>query len=159
MQSRDKGSDIIEMLAKNEEAVAQLYSAYADRFTEYKDFWSGLAVEEIGHATELRKLCGIAGEGSLYIKEGRFNNTAINNFSSYVKKESEPERVQASSLINALSVALSIEESMIERKFFDVFEADSVELRHVLLSLAAETKRHREQVRQLHDDLRQSASG
>ena len=85
MPSRDKGSDIIEMLAKNEKAVAQLYSAYADRFPEYRDFWSGLAVEEIGHADELYKLCVIAGEGSLYIKEGRFNTTAIGNFSSYVK--------------------------------------------------------------------------
>jgi len=155
----DKGSDIIEMLAKNEETVSQLYSAYEDRFPEYKDFWSGLAVEEIDHANELRKLCEIAGEGSLHIKEGRFNTTAIGSFSSYVKKESEPERVQALSLINALSVALSIEESMIERKFFDVFEAYSAELRHVLLSLAAETKRHREQVRQLRDELAQSAGG
>ena len=90
MPSRDKCPDIIEMLAKNEEAVSHLYSAYADRFPEYKDFWSGLAAEEIGHATELRKLCEIAGEGSLYIKEGRFNTTAIGNFSSYVKRESEP---------------------------------------------------------------------
>jgi len=151
----DKGSDIIEMLAKNEETVSQLYSAYEDRFPEYKDFWSGLAVEEIDHANELRKLCEIAGEGSLHIKEGRFNTTAIGSFSSYVKKESEPDRVKSLSLINALS----IEESMIERKFFDVFEADSAELRHVLLSLAAETKRHREQVRQLRDELAQSAGG
>ena len=67
--------------------------------------------------------------------------------------------MEASSLINALSVALSIEESMIERKFFDVFETDSAELRDVLLNLAAETKRHREQVRKLRDELAQSASG
>jgi len=159
MPSRDKGSDIIEMLAKNEEAVSQLYSAYADRFPEYRDFWSDLAVEEIDHANELRKLCGIAGEGSLHIREGRFNTTAIGNFSSYVKRESEPDRVKSSSLINALSVALSIEESMIEHKFFDVFEADSVEIRHVLLKLAADTRSHLEQVRQLRDELVQSANG
>lgn len=158
MPSRDKGPDIIEMLAKNEEAVAWLYSAYADRFPGYKDFWSGLAVEEIDHADELRKLCEIAGRGSLYIKEGRFNTTAIGNFSSYLERESEPDRVKASSLVNALSVALSIEESMIEHKFFDVFEADSAELKHVLLKLANETKRHLEQLRQMWNEHRRLSS-
>jgi len=158
MSLRDKGSDIIEMLAKNEGAVAQLYSAYADRFLEDKNFWSGLAAEEIDHAGELRKLCEIAGKGDLHISEGRFNITAISTFSSYLEKESEPDRVKASSLINALSVAVHIEESMIEHKFFDVFETDSVELRHVLLNLAAETKRHLEQVRQMWNEHRQSAS-
>ena len=159
MPSKDKGSDIIEMLAKNEEAVAQLYSAYADRFPEHKDFWSGLAVEEIDHAAELRKLCEITAKGGLYIGEGRFSTIAISNFSSYVEKESEPDRVKASSFINALSVALYIEESIIEHKFFDVFETDSAELKQVLLNLAAETKRHLEQVKQLWNEHRESASG
>ncbi|MBM4446162.1 MAG: hypothetical protein FJ023_02255 [Chloroflexi bacterium] len=152
----DKGSDIIEMLAKNEEAVARLYRAYADRFPEYKDFWAGLAVDEVDHASELRRLCEIAGRRGLYPSEGRFNTTAISVFSSYLERESEPNRVKALSLINALSVAVYIEESIIEHKFFDVFETDSVELRHVLLNLAAETKKHLEQVRQLWNEHRQS---
>ncbi|UCH50797.1 MAG: hypothetical protein JSV54_07210 [Chloroflexota bacterium] len=159
MPLSEKDIEIVEMLAKNEEAVAQLYSAYADRFLEYKDFWSGLAVEEIDHAAELRKLCEITVKGGLYISQGRFNTTAIGTFSSYLEKESAPSRVKEVSLINALSVAVYIEESIIEHKFFDVFETDSVELKQILLNLAAETKRHLEQVRQLWNEHRQSAGG
>ena len=159
MPLSEKDIEIVEMLAKNEEAVAQLYSAYADRFPEYKDFWSGLAVEEIDHAAELRKLCEIAVKGGLYITEGRFNTTAISTFSSYLEKESEPNRVKELSLINALSIAVYIEESIIEHKFFDVFQTDSVELKQILLNLAAETKRHLKQLRQLWNEHRQSAGG
>jgi len=36
MPSKEKGPDIIEMLIKNKEAMAQLYGAYADRFPEYR---------------------------------------------------------------------------------------------------------------------------
>lgn len=158
MPLREKSIKIVEMLAKNEEAVSRLYSAYADRFPEYKDFWSELAVDEIDHASELRKLCEIASSGSLYINEGRFNTTAISTFSSYLEKESEPDRVKASSLINALSVAMHIEESLIERKFFDVFEADSAELKHTLSNLASETARHLEKVRQMWEEHKQPAS-
>ena len=157
MPSKNKGSDIVEMLAKNEEAVSQLYSAYADRFPYYEDFWSELAVDEIDHANKLRKLCKLADSGGLYIREGRFNTTAVSNFSSYVEREAKPDRIKASSLINALSVAMHIEESMIEHKLFDIFETDSAELRQVLLNLAAETKRHLEQVRRLWNEHRESA--
>ena len=39
--------------------------------------------------------------------------------------------------INALSVALYIEESIIEQRFFEVFAADAPELKRVLADLAA----------------------
>jgi len=158
MLLREEDSDIIEILAKNEQAVARLYRAYADRFSEYKDFWFGLAIEEEDHASELHKLREVSDKGSLYLSQDRFNIAAINTFSRYLEEESAPDRVEELSLINALSIAVYIEESIIEHKFFDVFETDSVELRHILLNLAAETKRHLEQVRQLWNEHRQSAS-
>jgi len=156
MPLKEKDRKIIEMLANNEEAISRLYSAYSDRFPEYKGFWSGLAADEIDHAGELRRLCEIADRGGLHIREGRFNTTAISTFSSYVKRESAPDRIKASSLINALSVAVHIEESIIENKFFEVFETDSVKFKQVLLNLADETRRHLEKVRQMWNEQRRA---
>jgi hypothetical protein len=45
-------------------------------------------------------------------------------------------------LITALSIALNIEQSMIERKFFETFDTDSAELKHVLHDLTASTNEH-----------------
>ncbi len=52
-------------------------------------------------------------------------------------------------LINALSIALYIEEALIERKFFEVIEGDSVGLKHVLLDVAAATRSHIDRVRKV----------
>lgn len=155
MPLKEKDRKIIDMMANNEEAVSRLYSAYADRFPDYKGFWSELAVDEIEHATELRKLCELAESGGLFISEGRFNPVAIANFSKYLEKEAEPDRVKASSLINALSVAVYIEESIIERKFFEIFETDSARCKQILSDLADETAKHFEKTRQMWDEHKQ----
>jgi len=46
------------------------------------------------------------------------------------------------SLIKALSIARDIESGLIEKKFFEVFEGDPIELKHVLLNLVAATREH-----------------
>jgi hypothetical protein len=142
----DKTTEIIEALAQNELNVAELYRKYAAKFTEHKDFWRNLAIEELNHAAKLRTLTGVKVE--LKTKD-RFNIIAIKNFSKHVLVESDPVKVNNSSLINALSTALNIEQSLIEHKYFEVFESDSIELKQVLLSLANDTEKHLENVRLL----------
>ena len=53
------------MLARNEEAIGQLYRAYANKYPQYKDFWFNLATEEIEHANWIRQLNTKISEGSL----------------------------------------------------------------------------------------------
>ncbi|TET10801.1 MAG: hypothetical protein E3J83_00055 [Candidatus Atribacteria bacterium] len=50
--------------------------------------------------------------------------------------------MQDISLIKALSIARDIENGLIEKKFFEIFEGDPIELKHVLLNLAAATREH-----------------
>jgi rubrerythrin len=144
----DKNSEIIEALAKNEANVAELYRKYGERFPEYKEFWNSLAAEEIGHADKLRSLSKVSTEYNLNIRS-RFNITAIQNFSKHVLTEINHSRLENSSIINALSVALYIEQSLIEHKYFEVFDSDSIAIKQVLSSLAEDTNRHMETVRRL----------
>ena len=44
--------------------------------------------------------------------------------------------------VNALSIANAIEQSLLESKFFEVFETDSAELKRLLLKLRDETREH-----------------
>lgn len=48
--------------------------------------------------------------------------------------------MQDISLIKVLSIARDIENRLTEKKFFEVFEGDPIELKQVLLDLAAATR-------------------
>jgi len=143
-----ENSDIIDALAKNEQYIAALYKKYADRFPDYREFWENLSAEELVHAEKLQTISQVKSGDSILIK-GRFNIIAIQNFSKRVLAEAESVNIINSTLVSALSMALNIEQSLIEQKYFEVFESDAVELKQVFSSLAADTRRHLENVRQL----------
>ena len=148
MVSSMKSEDLCELLAQNEERLSELYGIYAVKFPEYKDLWNGLAGEEEQHAKWIRNLASWAKEGLIDINNSRFNIAAINTFTSYVDKEIARARNSLVSLINALSIASYIEDSIIENRFFEVFEGDSPDWRSTLLDLATETNKHRSMIKE-----------
>ena len=147
MAERQNPQAIIALMAENEESVARLYEAYAGRFPEHAGFWSGLAAEERDHARWLRELGSRVEEGTLFVNEDRFRREPIRVFREYL--EGELRRQGPVPLARALSVALSTEQALIERRFFEVFETDSAELKHVLHDLASATEEHVRKVRDL----------
>lgn len=146
---RGSAGEVIEAMARNEEAVGRLYQTYADRFPAQKDFWSGLAAEEVAHAAWIRGLQARMKEGALSISKDRFKLQPVRAFSSYLEREMASAREPGLSPINALSVALYIEESIIEQRYFEAAAADSPEMKRVLADLAGATRAHLEKVRQV----------
>lgn len=130
---------VIESLAQNEELIGQLYQAYADRFPIRKQFWQSLACEEKMHAGWLRQFGQM--QGNIKVSS-RFSIAAISTYGAYVKKENE---LALSGMINdrqAMVTSLYIEESLIEKKFFDVFSGGDQLFKEMLTRLVAETKNH-----------------
>ena len=137
------------MLAANEQSIGQLYHDYSDMFPEYSDFWEKLAKEEYNHASWLNEVSRKVVEGSLHIDERRFTKEAVESYRKYLEGEFEKARQSGISLLQALSIALGIEESLIESKYFEVLEADSNELRRVLSDLDSATRDHVKRVRKV----------
>jgi hypothetical protein len=148
MDLRGSVSEVIEAMAKNEEAVGRLYQTYADKFPAQKAFWSGLAADETAHAGWIRGLLAKMREGSLSINRDRFKVQPVRGFTAYLERESTTAREPGMSPINALSVAVYIEESIIEQRFFEVFVPDAPELKRILSDLSTATKSHLEKVRE-----------
>jgi len=148
MEYRGNASEVIEAMAKNEEAVSRLYQAYAGKFPPQKAFWSALAADETSHAGWLRGLLAKMREGSLSINRDRFKLQPVRGFSGYLERELATASEPGMSPINALSVALYIEESIIEQRYFEVFTADAPELKRILADLAGATNGHLEKVRE-----------
>ncbi len=133
---------VIELLAEHETMIGRLYKEYAQKFLHWKDFWSKLSAEERGHANWILKLRSKIKGGSVYFKEDRFNKEAIKTSLKYLNNQLSQAQMQDISLIKALSIARDIENGLIEKKFFEIFEGDPIELKHVLLNLAAATREH-----------------
>jgi len=133
---------MMQMLAANEEAVGRIYEAYANKFPEHEQFWFGLAMEEADHSNWIFELLHKVSKGSASIYEDRFHTEDIQRFQDYLEEQLDIVRQEKISFVDALLTALDIEESLVERRFFHVFEGDSEETRSVLEYLASATENH-----------------
>ncbi|MCP6718368.1 MAG: hypothetical protein KJI70_02420 [Patescibacteria group bacterium] len=147
MKLKNYQIEILKALIKNEEKLAELYKIYSEKFLNYKDFWLDLIKDEIAHATWIRRFWEkTEQDSSLYFDENRFNLEAINIYSQEVKKQISEAKFSEMTIMNALSTAYYFEIALIERKFFEVFEGDSVELKHTLKDLHAACINHSNKV-------------
>ena len=137
----------IELLILNEQLISKLYTIYAEKFTEEKEFWLKTAAEEDIHAGLLEGLRLILQESRSFFEEGRFSIKAIELSIAYLKDLIQ--KAGNHSLINALSMARDIENSLIEQGFFKVISGDSVHLKDALVKIEQDTKKHREEIQEL----------
>lgn len=147
MTSKERPIKEIEMLIRNEEAVARLYKAYAEKFPGYQNLWFSIAKDEIKHAENIRKFYSKVKDGYAYFNEGRFKIEAIQTFLSYLERKLLEVRNQEFPLRNALSTGVDIENSFIEKLYSEIFEGDSIELKHTLLAISADEKGHRNKIK------------
>jgi len=142
-------NQIIEALAhNNEEAISQLYQAYARRFMQERDLWLNLAKDKLDHYRQITSLKQKAQEGEVRFQEGRFNEQAVHFVSEYIQKVLKEADSQEVSLVNALSIAYDLENTLIEKQFFAIFSNDSEYTREVFQTLAEGTLKHRQKVQE-----------
>ena len=133
-------------LKEHEQIIAQLYKVYAEKFSECKDLWTELANEETQHACWLDTLQAKVEDSSEDFVIDRFPIAAIEYSVVYVKKMIAQAHESDYTLINALSTALDLEKALIENKYFEVYEGDSVKTRQTLAQLAQSTHAHYEKL-------------
>ena len=143
MPIHEKPWEQIEMLENNELLIARLYTAYSEHFSDHRNFWKDLAEDEKKHAGMIRTLFHEIQEGSISLGEKRFDATSIRMFKDYLTTLLGKAKNEVISQEDAFQIALAIEHDFIERNFFNVFEADSEEMKIILAALESSTKQHR----------------
>lgn len=146
---KNKVTQILNLLIENEEAIEAIYSTYAIKFPDFREFWSHISLEESEHAGAVRNLIPHTQTGQLLFKEGRFQaediQSSINHFQS-LDSQTQKENY---SMLQALDIAVGIEQSLLENQFFKVFEGDNIELKDVLDCLRTGTEEHLVRVKNL----------
>ena len=132
----------LDLLGQQKKSLQALYEQYKRRFSENALFWGTLAADEALQASRINGIKIHLNAGNWYLKEGRFNTVSLKTSLEYVKKKIEEARNKQVSQIEAISTALEIEQSLIERNFFEIFGSDSSELKTLLAKLVAAKKAH-----------------
>lgn len=152
MNTREKVAEaqakILQGLIECEEVIQQLYEDYSKTVPTMTAFWIRLAREEKQHAAMLRTLHRFLKKGHLFSNIGRFSETAIEPIMKLVadaRIEAASGRVSAH---QAVQVALRIETSLIDSRFYDVVESDAPEFKHIAQTLSHATAIHTEQIRE-----------
>ena len=141
--------ELLGAMKEHEQALARLYGLYAEKYLDYKNFWMSLSLEENQHATWLERLRSEIENGSENMIVERFPIGAVQRSTEYVKNLEDTANQPDFVLVNALSTALSLEEALMESRFFEVCEGDSVETKRTLDMLAQSTLQHCQKVREL----------
>jgi rubrerythrin len=152
MNATESPGEILDALKEHELAIAGLYEVYAEVFSDWKDFWIGLANDEREHADWIAALGAEVASGAESFVGGRFRVQAVEHSIGYVRQlaaaASEPDLI----LINALSIALQLERGLLEKKYFKVFAGDSAETKKALALLTEGTRTHYEKLHKFWKD-------
>ena len=139
-------SDILALLAHNEELVGELYRKYAGRFPELKEFWNGLAQAENMHSAWLSHLNSGITEKTLIVTD-RFSPAAVTTFQNYLIRETADTGQKDYSEKQALTTALYIEKSFIEKDFYQCVTSTDRSTAEVLEAIMDESREHLELIR------------
>jgi len=133
---------LLAALQEHERVIGQLYQAYSQRFADYADFWEKLAHEENKHAGCLGTLRNQMQENPDIVIVERFSIDAIDFSIRYVKELIERSKQPEFNLTNAFSLAMKLEEALLEKNFFEVLSGDTPDTKETLELLARETQGH-----------------
>ncbi|HAS82820.1 MAG TPA: hypothetical protein DCS43_09150 [Verrucomicrobia bacterium] len=135
-------NDLLERLQQHEEAVAEIYATFGDRIPCMADFWSNLVNEEKSHAMVINMIRKAIGNANLSLDTRKFNMTAVQTAIDFIRRQTEQIRVQGTTTVKALFLAINLEQAMIERDFFCIFETDSPDMKREFSALREHTLKH-----------------
>lgn len=138
--------DILEMLAKNEEEMSALYRLYARVLPLYKDLWLELAADEMEHAGWIRDFAKSTDKGKLVLNKKLFPESTFSYNHDYMQGAMEKAAKRGIEPIQAFTAALYIEQSLIEKKCFDVVDSGCAEFDEVALRLQQATRGHAQKI-------------
>jgi len=145
---RQSQSDIINDLAECESAIGKLYGEYGRLIPESAEFWTRLAHEEMQHAAMLRSFHRTLEKGNLFFNLGKFTGDSLKSVNVLTGQELEFARKETVSHAHALTVAVKIENMLLEAKFYDTITSDAPEFQIIAKKLADDTRVHLASIQQ-----------
>ncbi len=133
---------VLLMLAENEFNIGTLYTQYAKKINDKNVLWDLYAHDEFKHSKWVRSLDELAEKGLIKYNPKRINKNAIKTMANFIRDLNYQASVKCPGTLKALSNAVSIETSLLERKFFEALESDSDKFTEIVSAIHSETEKH-----------------
>lgn len=153
MKQEIKQEGVLYLFFKNALKVKELYKLYSLIFPKYKNLWEKLAKKEESHAKTLKNLSDRFNGGFGYLKVNQYSTQVIDYIGDFI--DSQLERAYAEKLIpaEALATALSLEQSMVENKPFEMFLPLCSDIEMAFTKLNKKNQHHVKELAQAYDKI------
>ncbi len=140
----DQTLETLELMARAEETIERLYETCAVLWKENGDFWQDLAGEEKCHAEIIRTMAAMLAGNPGHFQAGRpFSAGVLKTFISGIEHQIESVKRTAVPEVNAMRIALDIEQALIEARYAEVVKTDDRHFQDLANEIVRETAIHR----------------
>ena len=140
----DQTLETLELMARAEETIERLYETCAGLWKENGDFWQGLAGEEKCHAEIIRTMAAMLAGNPGHFQAGRpFSAGVLKTFISGIEHQIESVKRTAVPEVNAMRIALDIEQALIEARYAEVVKTDDRHFQDLANEIIRDTAIHR----------------
>ena len=138
---------ILQLLGQLELDVSNLYKIFAEKFPKYQELWTTLSQEEIEHADRVKMLYDLAKENKVIFDEKLTKTYTVKKVLEIIKDAQVKTMAGQINIINALSISRDLEQSIIEKEFYNYFAGKDSETRMLINSIKKDTLDHQSMVR------------
>ncbi len=138
--------ELVDKLMENEMAISRLYEQFAETFPEDGRFWNEISREELLHFNWLKQLADFAAREKIGTKPVSLRARNVTASISHINSLREKCRKGEMTREGAFAAAYGIENPLLEKAFFTVFEFASTPYRKIQNEMTRETRTHREKI-------------
>jgi len=142
MKTREDIIEIVDLLAQNEQAMADLYYSYGENFPDFK-LWEFLQDEEEKHNDLVLSIMDNVEDGSINFDDMHFSVRTISMAIDQTLNEIAITENGSRKLEQAIEFALKLESSMLEKNFLNYFSSTDPDVQNLLKELKKDTKSHK----------------
>lgn len=129
--------------AEYERLLARLYSTFFKLFPD-ENIWEVLIEEEKKHETWIKQIIIKVVQGTISFKSEDESDEYIINAVQGLKDTLNDIKIDGIKKTDTFEIAYNVENSMLEKDFFNKFSSDAPLIDKILKSLVKDTKRHRD---------------
>ena len=143
---KDYQKILLELLEQLELEISYLYKFFAEKFPSHSKLWNSLLEEETNHASYVKKLSSLAKKGEISFDEKTTKTYTLKTVINYIKAQYQKAETDQFTLVNALSFSLNLEQSLIEKKFYDYFSSNDREVIMIINKIKEEILEHKSRI-------------
>lgn len=133
--------NVLKVFLKNEKAVFDLYSVFDKRFQKKTDIWKELLEKEKEHVEILEGLFEKYRGDDDKFEVSEYLSEALSYVTSFIKEQKRLAK-RGLTVLEAAESSLRIEQSMIEKRSFELFHPKNKEIIKALRQLNRDTEDH-----------------